>query len=184
MTREYVVLFAGPMAAGKTTAIAALSEIPVVSTDVANTDTQRSDKPTTTVAMDFGEITLVDGDKVRLYGVPGQKRFEFMWRILEKRALGLVLLIDAAASAPLADLADYLDAFSTFVQRGTIVVGVTRGDLAGAMSLEPLHAALRRTGRVLPLFALDAREPAQVLALLGTLLAIVDADVAAAEGFE
>ena len=74
MAREYVVLAAGPMGAGKTTAIAALSEIPVVSTDAVNTDLARNAKATTTVALDYGEITLGDGDKVRLYGVPGQER--------------------------------------------------------------------------------------------------------------
>ena len=60
MAHEYVILVAGPMGAGKTTAIAALSEIPVISTDAVNTDLARNAKATTTVALDYGEITLGD----------------------------------------------------------------------------------------------------------------------------
>ena len=52
MAHEYVILVAGPMGAGKTTAIAALSEIPVISTDAVNTDLARNAKATTTVALD------------------------------------------------------------------------------------------------------------------------------------
>ena len=104
MAQEYIVLVAGPMGAGKTTAISALSEVPVVRTEAVNTDTARNAKAHTTVALDYGEITLDGGDKVRLYGVPGQERFDFMWSILEKRALGLLLLIDDTAASPVADL--------------------------------------------------------------------------------
>src|SRR5690606_20066773 len=87
-----VILFAGPMGAGKTTAIRSVSEIPVVSTEAENNERNISDKPTTTVALDYGEILLSDDEKVRLYGLPGQKRFDFMWRILVERAMGMVLL--------------------------------------------------------------------------------------------
>ena len=83
---EHIILFAGPMGAGKTTAIRTLSDIPVVSTEAANTDRAQSDKETTTVALDYGEISVSDEEKVRLYGIPGQRRFEFMWKILRERA--------------------------------------------------------------------------------------------------
>ena len=175
MAREYVVLAAGPMGAGKTTAIAALSEIPVVSTDAVNTDLARNAKATTTVALDYGEITLGDGDKVRLYGVPGQERFEFMWRILERRALGLLLLLDGAAADPLGDLETYLHAFRALGQRGAVVVGVTRRDLAAKPSMANYNAKLAQLGYLLPVFAVDAREPGQVRTMLGALVAMVEA---------
>jgi signal recognition particle receptor subunit beta len=57
---EHIILFAGPMGAGKTTAIRSLSEIPVISTEAANTDLATADKATTTVAMDYGEIGVTD----------------------------------------------------------------------------------------------------------------------------
>ncbi|WP_245391541.1 GTP-binding protein [Thioflexithrix psekupsensis] len=76
---EIKIVFTGSMGAGKTTAIAAISEIPVINTDVRATDpTTLQRKATTTVAMDYGELTLEDGQKLRLYGTPGQLRFEYM----------------------------------------------------------------------------------------------------------
>src|SRR5664279_1499480 len=89
------------MGAGKTTAIQSLSEIEVVRTEANNSERHIVDKETTTVALDYGEI-LVDGDeKVRLYGIPGQERFSFMWSILKKRAKGMVLLVNSDAPDPL-----------------------------------------------------------------------------------
>ena len=179
MAQEYIVLVAGPMGAGKTTAISALSEIPVVKTEALNTDLARNSKALTTVALDYGEITIGDGDKVRLYGVPGQERFDFMWKILERRALGLMLLLDNTAPDPLADLARFLKVFSDLDQRGALVVGVTRRDLSPRPSPEDFHAVLAGMERVVPIFTLDAREPAQMRTLLGTLIAMVEARSAA-----
>lgn len=175
MAQEYIVLVAGPMGAGKTTAISALSEIPVIKTEALNTDLARNAKALTTVALDYGEITIGDGDKVRLYGVPGQERFDFMWKILERRALGLMLLLDNSAADPLADLQRFLKVFAELDARGALVIGVTRHDLRSSPSPEDFHRALDAMNRVAPVFMLDAREPAQVRTLLGTLIAMVEA---------
>ena len=98
---EHVILFTGPMGAGKTTAIQSLSDVPVVHTEADNTERHIADKPTTTVALDYGEITLGADEKVRLYGTPGQRRFDFMWAILRERARGMVLLINNDATDPI-----------------------------------------------------------------------------------
>lgn len=177
MAQEYIVLIAGPMGAGKTTAIASLSEIPVVRTEAVNTDLARNAKATTTVALDYGEITLGDGDKVRLYGVPGQERFDFMWKILEKRALGLMLLLDNSAADPFADLRRFLQVFAEIDARGAIVVGVTRSDIGNGPAVEGYHSQLAEIGRMLPVFTIDARETTQMRTLLGTLIAMVEARV-------
>ena len=97
--REIKIVFTGPMGAGKTTAIAAISDTAPLSTDVRNEDRASFDKDTTTAALDFGQIVLDDGQVVRLYGTPGQQRFAFMWEILGEGALGVVLLLDAAKGA-------------------------------------------------------------------------------------
>ncbi|HUD43839.1 MAG TPA: ATP/GTP-binding protein [Dokdonella sp.] len=180
MAREHVILFAGPMGAGKTTAIASLSEIPVVRTEAHNTDTDRHAKATTTVALDYGEITLADGDKVRLYGLPGQERFDFMWRILEPRAIGMVLLIDNAGADPLADLDHYLNAFARFRDRGAVVVGITRSDLARQPSIDDYYARLRNRALFLPVLEVDARDPAQAGILLSALIVSIEARSGAA----
>ena len=68
---EHIILFAGPMGAGKTTAIQSLSDTPVIATEAANSDRETADKATTTVALDYGEIIVSDEEKIRLYGIPG-----------------------------------------------------------------------------------------------------------------
>lgn len=156
---EHVVLFAGPMGAGKTTAIRALSEIDVISTEAANSDRTRVDKDTTTVALDYGEIVLGEDTRVRLYGMPGQRRFDFMWDVLRQRAMGLVLLINADAPDPLDDLDAFLEEFCELHDRGGIVVCVTRADLADGPNLADYAAIVnaRIPGATIPIFTTDAR---------------------------
>ena len=68
------IVFSGPMGAGKTQAISSLSDIPVVSTEVMNTDLDTNAKLLTTVGMDYGELTVDGGASIGLYGTPGQER--------------------------------------------------------------------------------------------------------------
>lgn len=173
---EHVILFAGPMGAGKTTAVQTLSEIAVVSTEAANTERNIVDKPTTTVALDYGEITLDVDDKVRLYGVPGQKRFDFMWTILKERARGLVLLINNDAPDPIATLLEYLDEFAELVTEGRAVIGVSRSDTTLEPTLDDYSDALfdARPDLFLPIFTVDPRDRSQMTTLLLTLIATVD----------
>src|SRR3954468_16417345 len=81
--KDVKIVFAGPPNAGKTTAIAALSDVAPVCTDVRNTDTALA-KQRTTVGLDFGSIDLGNGQAVRLFGTPGQVRFKFLWRAIAK----------------------------------------------------------------------------------------------------
>jgi len=173
---EHVILVAGPMGAGKTTAIRAVSETPVVSTEAVNTDRATSDKDTTTVALDYGEIRIDDEERIRLYGLPGQRRFEFMWRILVDRAIGMILLLDNSRPDPLADLAEYLEAFDGFLQRGSLVVGVTRHDHAGTPQLGEHIAvvAQRLPGRSVPVLPLDPRDSAETRLALMSLIATIE----------
>jgi signal recognition particle receptor subunit beta len=101
---EFKIVFSGPMGAGKTTAIGAISDEPPVSTDVTNTDRATCDKAQTTAGLDYGRIVLDDGVSVRLYGTPGQLRFRFMWEILGQHAAGVIVLIDASQRDALVQL--------------------------------------------------------------------------------
>ena len=94
MATTYKLVFAGPVGAGKTTAIQSLSDIEVVRTEASATDDVKQLKQTTTVAMDFGRITLDDDLVLYLFGTPGQQRFWFMWDELSEGALGAVELAD------------------------------------------------------------------------------------------
>ena len=68
----YKIIFAGPVGAGKTTSIASISDIEPLETEENATDEVRHLKEKTTVAMDYGLITLASGEHIHLYGVPGQ----------------------------------------------------------------------------------------------------------------
>lgn len=156
---EHIILFAGPMGAGKTTAIKSLSEINVISTEAANTERETADKDTTTVALDYGEITLGEDDKIRLYGVPGQKRFDFMWQLLKERAMGLVLLLNSDAQNPVERLREFLLEFGSLHARGGIVVGITRTDVTAGPDLWEYSKCISETmpDCLIPVFTVDAR---------------------------
>lgn len=166
---EFKILFTGTMGAGKTTAIGAISEIPPLRTDVHNTDLSVC-KLTTTVGLDYGEVTLESGEKIRLYGTPGQQRFDFMWDILSKGALGLIMLIDNSRPDPLADLDVYLDGFASLIARTACVVGVGKTENFPQPALDIFAARMQAKGVLSPVVATDVRDTQQVLQLLDLLL--------------
>ena len=166
---EHKILFTGTMGAGKTTAIAAISEIEPISSDVRNSD-KSCNKASTTVGLDYGEVTLDNGDKLRLYGSPGQQRFDFMWRILAKGALGVVILIDNSRPDPLADLDIYLAGFAELIAQTGCVVGVGRMATHAVPDIDAFAARMNARGVVCPVLPVDVRESEQVLELLDLLL--------------
>ena len=166
---EHKILFSGTTGAGKTTAIGVISEIPTVRTDVRNTD-ERLDKATTTVGLDYGEVTLDNGDTLRLFGTPGQQRFDFMWAILAKGALGLVILIDNRQCDPLADLDMYLSGFKQLINDTACVIAVGRTESHPTPTLEDFARHTASRGVICPVLAADVRDKNQVTELLELLL--------------
>jgi len=171
---NYKIVFTGPVGAGKTTAIAALSDVPPITTDELATDMTQERKPTTTVALDYGLMKLADDQRIHLYGTPGQERFDFMWEILVEGGIGLVLLLDGSRPAPHKDMLFFLDAFRDFIASTSVVIGVTRTDLAPDLSLDVLHDHLHRTGLNPPVFTVDARDRDDVRTLVKALLYAID----------
>ncbi|HET9442374.1 MAG TPA: ATP/GTP-binding protein [Acidimicrobiales bacterium] len=152
-TIAFKVVVVGPFGAGKTTLISAISEVPVVSTDVAATSAvETARKAATTVSMDFGLRTVADDDvviKLFIYGTPGQERFSFMWDILAQGMDGYVVLVDSTdpTSWPTARLQ-----LEYFRRLGTVphVVGANRAE-AGSPALERVAEAVGADGaRVIP----------------------------------
>jgi signal recognition particle receptor subunit beta len=171
---EHKIIFTGPVGAGKTTAIASLSDIPVVATEAKATDAVQQRKNNTTVAMDYGILNLDGGAKVHLYGTPGQERFSFMWDILTVGGLGLVLLIDNGREDPLADLEFYLDAFKRFIDKNGVVIGVTRMDVKPRPGLYSYHTKLKELGVKAPVFEVDARDRDDIKLMMISLLSLLD----------
>lgn len=168
------LVFAGSVGSGKSTAIKAISEIDVVSTEVRPTDDVLALKNTTTVAMDYGEVSLSDDKVARLYGVPGQKRFDYMWNILARGAVGISFLVDDRDPQSCELLCEYFDAFAEHMQQSTVVIGVTHVEGKGSKPLEKYQQLLRSRNLRYPIFPIDARERKDVLLLIEALAAQLD----------
>jgi hypothetical protein len=174
--RELKIVFTGPMGAGKTTAIRAISDVPPVSTEVANTDQSTVAKATTTVALDYGRLSLEDGATVSLYGTPGQERFSFMWEILCRGAIGVVLLIDGSTATARSDLQSYAHAFRRINPDQPFVIGIGRVG-PDEYVLDQYAQALAADGIVAPVFGVDVRRREDVLLLIETLLCVLEAQL-------
>ncbi len=147
--QEYKIIFVGSMGAGKSTSIQSLSDKGVISTDVVNTDKQSHEKLLTTVGIDYGQIMLPPDTKVA----------------------------DSSSKEAPKELPFYLD---YFLKNGmsNIVVGLTHTDLDdGYLTLDDCFDILSMRDFVFPIFAVDSRKKENVLLLVETLLALVEASI-------
>ena len=132
----------GPFNSGKTQFIQSVSEIDVVSTERKISSDAERVKENTTVAMDFGRIT-VDADLVLyLFGTPGQKRFDFMWEILSEGMLGFVVMVDSTRPETFREAKSILETFRAYAPT-PYVVAANKQDQEEAWSVDDLRIALR-----------------------------------------
>jgi len=171
---SYKIIFTGPVGAGKTTAIQSLSDDAPVSTDEAASDMTKSRKKATTVAMDYGLMRLEGGEVIHLYGTPGQERFDFMWDILSTGGIGLVILLDNTRPDPFVDLRFFLETFSDFIDKTSVVIGVTQMDNSPKPTIGDYHLQLKGAGLNPAIFEVDARESKDVSLLVQGLLYSLD----------
>jgi len=169
------IIFIGPVGAGKTSAIQAVSEIDCVNTEAKiSVDKVSDQKETTTVAIDYGRLTTDANEKAHLYGAPGQSRFDFMWDMLSEEiaydANGVVLMLDNARECPQEDLKYYLNAFSHLIEGKSLVVGVTREDVQANPSMEDYQQWLAELDIQATVSFVDARDASAVIKLVEPLL--------------
>jgi uncharacterized protein len=174
------VVIAGGFGVGKTTSVGAISEIEPLTTEAEMTEVSvgidepgHPDKTTTTVAMDFGCVTIDSGVKLYLFGTPGQARFGFMWDDLSDGALGAVVVVDSAR------LDDCYPAVDYFEHTGLpFVVAVNAFDGQLRHDLDSVRWALAVREDV-PVVSFDARERQSVR---DTLLVLLELALSRATG--
>jgi signal recognition particle receptor subunit beta len=154
------IVVSGGFGAGKTTFVGAVSEImplrteAIVTTASAGVDPLAGtpNKNTTTVAMDFGRITLADDLVLYLFGTPGQRRFWFMWDDLVRGAIGAIILVDVRR------LADSFAAVDFFEARGLpFIVAINEFDGAPRHPGHAVRKALALADHI-PVITVDARD--------------------------
>ncbi len=136
------IVVTGPFNAGKTEFIQSVSEIDVVSTERKITSQAEKVKSSTTVAMDFGRITVDDELVLYLFGTPGQKRFDFMWEILSEGMLGFIVLVDSTRPETFREARSILETFRAYAPT-PYVVAANKQDRADAWDIEDMRLALR-----------------------------------------
>ncbi|TSE00975.1 ATP-binding protein [Skermania sp. ID1734] len=154
------IVIAGGFGVGKTTLVGAVSEIVPLRTEAMVTEVSAAvdslaatpDKDTTTVAMDFGRLTLADDLVLYLFGTPGQSRFWFMWDDLIRGAIGAIVLIDTRRLDSSFAAVDYFEAKNL-----PFLVALNVFDDAPRYPLEEIRQALAIPADV-PMMAIDARE--------------------------
>jgi hypothetical protein len=170
------IVVTGPFSSGKTEFIQAISEIDVVSTDRRITRRSERIKDQTTVAMDFGRITIDEEIILYLFGTPGQRRFDFMWEILSEGMLGFVVMVDSTRPETFREARRILDTFRSY-SPVPYLVAANKQDLVDAWPADDLRIVLRVDSdvRVVPCVAKDKESVKEVLLeLLYAILELVE----------
>ncbi|WP_052055270.1 ATP/GTP-binding protein [Myxosarcina sp. GI1] len=167
----FKIAITGNVGAGKTTFIRTISEIEVVDTDRRATDETAALKQNTTVAFDFGRLTLSPEQLVYLYGTPGQSRFDFMWDIVINQAQAYILLVAAHRPKDFRGARKILNFINQRVQI-PMIIGLTHTDCEGAWQADDIVLALGLSNRETypPIVQVNPEDPASVAQSLVVLL--------------
>jgi len=142
MAQSVKMVVTGPFSSGKTQFIRSISEIDVVATERKISSEAEKIKDSTTVAMDFGRITIDNDLVLYLFGTPGQRRFDFMWEILSEGMLGFVVMVDSSRPETFREAKSILETFRAYAPT-PYVVAANKQDHPEAWTVDDLRIALR-----------------------------------------
>lgn len=164
---QHQVVFVGPFGVGKTTALRAVSDIAVVSTEADSSEAgslAEGGKTTTTVGFDYGEWSFPDGARVGLIGVPGQERFNAMWDALLPQSSAVVLWLYGDHANALAECRFWLDALAARQAVTRLAVALTRlPPHTPDARLDPYRTLTSRYHPLAPVITADPRAPGDVV---------------------
>ena len=163
-------VLAGPVGAGKTTALRSLSDIEPVSTEMPLSDGPMGEKTTTTVALDFAAIMLDDGTPLQLFGLPGQEHFSHMRGIVMNGALGAIVLLPGDDPRIAEECAHWVGVVADIDAELPLVIGITKTDVAPHFRMDRIRRTLGGRMPPIPVFTIDAREREQAAQLVRALL--------------
>ncbi|NCT69095.1 MAG: GTP-binding protein [Rhodanobacteraceae bacterium] len=174
MTKTYKLLFVGEPGAGKTTCVAAVSDIPPLTTDVGCTDELADLKETTTVALDYGELDLGPQGRLLLYGLPGQARFRYMFDVVREGLLGIVVLVDATCERAATNLRETLQTYAGELRSTPCVLALNKHPDPPASLQQQCQALLTEHGLVAPVISVDARKREDVVRIFELLFLLLE----------
>jgi small GTP-binding protein len=166
------IVVTGPFNSGKTEFIRSVSEIDVVSTERKISSEMERVKETTTVAMDFGRITVDEDLVLYLFGTPGQRRFDFMWEILSEGMLGFIVMVDSTRPETFREARSILETFRAYAPT-PYVVTANKQDKPDAWDIDDMRVALRLDSRIKLLPCIATRRESVKSALLELLYGIL-----------
>ncbi|MCB1584492.1 MAG: ATP/GTP-binding protein [Xanthomonadales bacterium] len=160
--------FVGSVGSGKTTLIKNLSQTDTLDTDVVSS--VDIGKEMTTVGLDYGYITVDDSLSIGLYGVPGQRKFSFMWDFVKEGLWAVVILIKNNSTESIKEL-DYLLDYFEITQKLPCVIGITHSDIVrGENTKLKIREVLKQRSLNLPIYSINANLKENAELIIRTLI--------------
>jgi signal recognition particle receptor subunit beta len=166
------IALVGAMGVGKTTAIRTVCGNLAVDCDVPNLDRESHQKATTTVGVDFGELDFGDGDKLQLYGCPGQERFDFVRHWVLSVCVGAFVMVELQQAGAVPEAAQLLREMQDSAAAPLPVVLVARP--ASDAEIDAFSQALEQQGfSAVPILQADVRDRQQMLDAIEVLVSML-----------